>query len=209
LALPESEHDQEYDRQILQAIARSDRVTQRSLSGELGVALGLTNLLIRRLVGKGYVRMSKMGTRHVRYFMTPEGLEALGRATRVSMANTVHLYTETREHIRASLTELSQRCAADANGEKRVVFYGAGDVAEIAYVSLQRTDLTLVGVVDDRKRGKFFDLEISDPSTLTCEAIDGVPYSRLIVASIRPNVIDAIHARVAERGIPLDRVSSL
>ena len=209
MALPGSEHDHEYDRQILQAIASSDRVTQRSLSGELGVALGLTNLLIRRLVGKGYVRMSKMGTRHVRYFMTPAGLEALGRATRASMANTVHLYTETREHIRASLTDLSQRCAPVANGEKRVVFYGAGDVAEIAYVSLQRTDLTLVGVVDDKKRGRFFDLEISDPAMLTCETLSGVPYSQLIVASIRPNVIDAIHAHVIDRGIPPDRVSSL
>src|SRR5689334_5558474 len=152
--------------------------------------------------------MSPMGTRHVRYFMTPAGLEALGRATRASMANTVHLYTETREHIRASLTELSQRCVADANGEKRVVFYGAGDVAEIAYVSLQRTDLTLVGVVDDKRRGKFFDFDISDPSALTCETIGVQPYSRLIVASIRPNVIDAIHARVTARGISLDRVSS-
>jgi DNA-binding MarR family transcriptional regulator len=204
---PDSEH--EYDRQILKAIASSDRVTQRSLSGELGVALGLTNLLIRRLVGKGYVRMSKMGTRHVRYFMTPAGLEALGRATRVSMANTVHLYTETREHIRASLTELSERIAADRKGEKRVVFYGAGDVAEIAFVSLQRTDLTLVGVVDDQKRGKFFDLEIADPSTLTAETIRGVPYAQLIVASIRPNVIEAIEARISERGIPPEQVVCL
>jgi DNA-binding MarR family transcriptional regulator len=207
LALLEPEH--EYDRQILKAIASSDRVTQRSLSGELGVALGLTNLLIRRLVGKGYVRMSRVGTRHVRYLMTPAGLEALGNATRLSMANTVHLYTETREQICASLTEVSKRCAPDANGEKRVVFYGAGDVAEIAYVSLQRTDLRLVGVVDDKKRGKFFDLPISDPAALTAETIEGIAYSRLVVASIRPNVIDAIQAHVAERGIPTERMSCL
>ena len=72
MALPEHEQD----RQILQAIAASDRVTQRSLSGELGVALGLTNLLIRRVVNKGYVRVARMGTRHVRYLMTPAGWEA-------------------------------------------------------------------------------------------------------------------------------------
>ncbi|HEX4567721.1 MAG TPA: winged helix-turn-helix transcriptional regulator, partial [Vicinamibacterales bacterium] len=60
--MPRSET--EYDRMVLQAIASGQHVTQRSLSSELGVALGLTNLLIRRLVGKGYVKMSKMGTRH-------------------------------------------------------------------------------------------------------------------------------------------------
>jgi len=205
LVLPEHE----YDRQILQAIASGERVTQRSLSGDLGAALGLTNLLIRRLVGKGYVRVAGLGTRHVRYLMTPAGWEALGRATRVSMANTVHLYTQTREQIRASLTAVSQRCEPDATGEKRIVFYGAGDVAEIAYVSLQSTDLALVGVVDDRRRGKFFDVVISEPERLSADTLDGVPYSHLIVASIRQNVTDAIQARINERGIPSSRVSCL
>ena len=64
----------------------------------------MPNLLIRRLVGKGYIRMAGVGTRHVRYLMTPAGWEALARATRISLENTIHLYTETREQIRASLT---------------------------------------------------------------------------------------------------------
>ena len=149
--MPSSE---QHDRHILQAIASGQPITQRSLSSDLGVALGLTNLLIRRLAGKGYIKVSGMGTRHVRYLMTPEGWEALGRATRFSLENTIHLYTQTREQIRASLTALSARCHVDDSGRKPVVFYGAGDVAEIAYVSLQKTDLTLIGVVDDRQIGR-------------------------------------------------------
>ena len=203
--MPPSEH--EYDRQILQAIASGERVTQRSLASNLGVALGLTNLLIRRLVGKGYVRMAGMGTRHVRYLMTPSGWEALGRVTRDSLENTVHLYTQTREHIRITLSAVSDRCEVDTSGQKRVVFYGAGDVAEIAYVSLQRTDLTLVGVVDDRRRGRFFDVKICSPECLSADALDGVPYSHVIVASIRHG--EAIQARIKERGIPPGRVACL
>jgi len=203
LASPEHE----YDRQILQAIAAGGRVTQRSLSGELGVALGLTNLLIRRLVAKGYVRMSGMGTRHVRYLMTPAGWEALGRATRLSLENTVHLYTQTREQIRASLDDVSARCECDASGQKRVVFYGAGDVAEIAYVSLQRTDLTLVGIVDDRKCGRFFDLTIRGSELLGPDALDGVPYGHVVIASVRH--ADAIQERVEALGIAPHRVSSV
>lgn len=199
--------DNEYQRQILQAIASGERVTQRSLSGELGVALGLTNLLIRRLVNKGYVKMVGMGTRHVRYLMTAAGWEALGRATRLSMQNTVHLYTQTREQIRATLFEVSERCEPDAEGQKRVVFYGAGDVAEIAYVSLQSTDLTLVGVVDDRRRGRFFDLTICGSEQLSADGLDGVAYSHVIVTSVRH--ADAIQARVGERGVPQTRVSCL
>lgn len=199
--------ESKYDQQILQAIASGGRVTQRSLSNELGAALGLTNLLVRRLVGKGYVKMAGMGTRHVRYLMTPAGLEALARATRLSLENTVHLYTQTREQIRANLTAVSECCPVDATGQKRVVFYGAGDVAEIAYVSLQRTDLTLVGVVDDRRHGRFFDMTIASPLQLTADAVDRIEYAHVVVASIRHT--DAIQARINELGVPPTRVSCL
>ena len=202
LSLPE----RELDRRILQAIA-SGPVTQRSLSNELGVALGLTNLLVRRLVGKGYVKMTGLGTRHVRYLMTPGGLEALARATRYSLENTVHLYTQTREQIRASLTAVSDSCAMDGSGQKRVVFYGAGDVAEIAYVSLQRTDLTLVGVIDDYRQGLFFGLPIHNRDQLTSGSLSGAGYSHVIVASIRHT--EAIQARISERGIPPSQVHCL
>lgn len=171
------------------------------------MALGLTNLLIRRLASKGYIRISRIGTRHVRYLMTPAGWEALGRATRLSLENTIHLYTQTREQIRSSLTTLSEQCHIDGSGEKRVVFYGAGDAAEIAYVSLQSTDLTLVGVVDDRRRGRFFDMTICSPERLTADGLDGITYSHVIVASIRHSA--AIQTRITERGVAPDRVFCL
>jgi hypothetical protein len=149
VARPERNHDL----QVLQAIASGERVTQRSLSNDLGVALGLTNLLVRRLVGTGYVKVTGLGTRHIRYLMTAEGGDALARATRQSLEKTIHLYTQTREHIRHRLSVISGRCELDESRSKRVVFYGARDLAEIAYVSLQRTDLALVGVVDDARTG--------------------------------------------------------
>jgi DNA-binding MarR family transcriptional regulator len=197
----------EYNRKVLQAIASGQRVTQRSLSSDLGVALGLTNLLIRRLVAKGYVKVAGMGTRHIRYLMTAAGWEALAHATRQSLENTVHLYTQTREQIRGSLSAISERCDMDAAGQKRVVFYGAGDVAEIAYVSLQSTDLTLVGVVDDHRTGRFFDVAICPSEQLSADTIGTVPYGHVVVTSLRH--ADTIRARIEGRGVPPDRVSCL
>jgi len=148
-----------------------------------------------------------MGTRHIRYLLTTAGLEALARATRQSLENTVHLYTETREQIRTSLAAVSARCQADEAGQKRIVFYGAGDVAEIAYVSLQRTDLTLVGVVDDRRTGRFFDMTISGPEHLFADALGTVPYAHVVVTSLRH--AESIRTRLDARDIPRSRVSSL
>lgn len=199
--------DNEYHRKILQAIASGRPITQRSLASELGVALGLTNLLIHRLVSKGYVKMAGFSARHVRYLMTASGWDALGRATRRSLQNTVNLYTETREQIRATLSLVSAGCPPDAQGRKPVVFYGAGDVAEIAYVSLQSTDLTLIGVVDDKRQGRFFDLTISDPSALTPSTLGDLPFAYVIVTSV-PHA-DRIRARLRERAVPPDRICCL
>ena len=200
-----SEHN--HDLQLLRAIASGGPVTQRSLASDLGVALGLTNLLVRRLVRKGYVKVTGLGTRHIRYLMTAAGWDALAHATRLSLENTVHLYTETREHIRRSLWDISDRCEPDASGRKRIVFYGAGDVAEIAYISLQSTDLELVGVVDDRRTGRFFGLLIHPSSQLSADAIGAVPYGHVVVTSLRH--ADTIRVKIAACGVPDDRVSCL
>jgi hypothetical protein len=197
----------EHNRFILQAIASGQPVTQRSLSREMGVALGLTNLLIRRLVAKGHVKVARIGTRHIRYLMTAEGWEVLATQTRLSLENTVHLYTQTREQICWSLAAVSARCEADEQGRKPIVFYGAGDVAEIAYVSLQRTDLTLVAVIDDQRTGRFFGYPICRSEQLSGDRVDGVPYTQVIVTSVRH--ADAIRARLDERAIPRFRVSTL
>lgn len=200
-----SEND--YNRQILEAIASGEPVTQRSLASRMGVALGLTNLLVRRLVAKGYVRLSRMGTRHVRYLMTPVGWEALSHTTRLSIENTIHLYTQTRERIRTSLVDVSNRCACDETGQKRIIFYGAGDVAEIAYVSLQSTDLTLVGIVDDHRTGRFFHLSICDSEQMRADSLAGVHYGHIVVTSVRHS--EAIRQRLDARGVPSDVVSSI
>jgi DNA-binding MarR family transcriptional regulator len=202
-----SRQQSEYTRQILEAISTDERVTQRSIASRMNVALGLTNLLIRRLVRQGYVRVSRMNSRHVRYLMTPSGWDALARATRQSLENTVHLYTQTREQIRHSLAHVSQLCPTDGSGAKRVVFYGAGDVAEIAYASLQATDLLLIGVIDDRREGRFFHLEIARSESLSDGQFQGVPYGHVVVTALHD--ADAIRATLTARQVPSERIFCL
>src|SRR5204863_15468 len=42
--------------QALEAISEDGHITQRTLATKLGIALGLTNIYLRRLVRKGYVK---------------------------------------------------------------------------------------------------------------------------------------------------------
>lgn len=188
------------DARLLQALATGNPVTQRSLSRELGVALGLTNLLIRRLVAKGYVRISRLRPKHVQYLLTAEGQRALADMTRMSLQNTVSLYTDTRDQIRRGLNRFVAQRPATASGG--VVFYGLGDVAEIAFVSLQSTELTLVGAVDDFKSGTFFGLEIQRPAVLRAPGTLGE--ASVIVTTMRR--ADEIGARLHRLSVDPGRV---
>ena len=44
------------DLKLLEALEQDSRVTQRSLASKLGIALGLTNIYLKRLVRKGYIK---------------------------------------------------------------------------------------------------------------------------------------------------------
>jgi DNA-binding transcriptional regulator LsrR (DeoR family) len=46
------------DLQLLNDVEQNAAVTQRSLARKLGVALGLTNLYLKRLARKGYIKIT-------------------------------------------------------------------------------------------------------------------------------------------------------
>lgn len=183
--------------QILSAIEREETVTQRGLSRELGIALGLTNSLVKRLTKQGWIRVSHVSLRRFRYYLTPAGLAEKSRLARLSLLNTLRLYTNTRNQIRSTLTKVIDGEAKTP----RLVLYGAGDVAEITFVVVSHTGLDLVGVVDDSKVGSsFFGFTIESPETLRQKS----SYDKVVVTSLRR--AGEITRRLEELNIEASRV---
>jgi DNA-binding MarR family transcriptional regulator len=170
-------------RGILLEIEANDGVSQRHLSQRLGMALGLTNLLLRRIVAKGWVKVVHIRPNRVRYLLTPAGLAAKARLTREYIASSVLFYADARERIRERFAELSGELE-EAGGTKRIAFFGAGEISEIGYVSLQETDLELVAVVDPERVKPFFGLPVQPPDRVTAFSVAGQPFDRLVVMSI-------------------------
>ena len=191
-----------HTREILAEIERGKGVTQRSLSKRLGIALGLTNSLIRRLVNKGYVKIVNVRPNRVKYLITPAGIAEKARATRSYLARTVNLYLETRQHIHDGL--IAATGTGNGNRPVRVVFYGAGEIAEIAFMCLQETDLELVGVIDDRRTGSFFGAPILPSAALRATRLNDIPFDRLIVLSLEE--VDDVRERLKLSGCPDDYV---
>lgn len=187
--------------QILREIHDGRAVSQRTLAETLGIALGLTNSLLKRLVQQGYVRITGVPPVRMRYFLTRRGFAELTRRAADSMENTVRLYTSTRDRIREQLTALEAR--SPDGSQTRIVFYGAGNVAELAYITLHGSRLRLVGVVDDRKAGgRFFDHPVRSPEMLS----DGTAPDHDVIVVTTFKRADDIRARLAQLDVPDSRV---
>jgi DNA-binding MarR family transcriptional regulator len=195
---------EQYAHHILSEIAAGRPVSQRSLATGLGIALGMTNLLLRRLVRRGLVRVSRIRPNRVAYFLTPAGMAEKARMSRDIFQKSVRLYASARDRIRASFDLLSREWPDPAADTKRIVFIGTGEVAEIAYVCLQHTDLRLVGVVDFQGRDRFFDVPVYPAAGVGDEL-------RARLASGCPMLIafsdgDAVRAFLRDADVPAGRV---
>ena len=47
--------------------------SQRDFSRQMDLSLGMVNMLIRRLISKGYIRIKQLNNRKVEYILTPKG----------------------------------------------------------------------------------------------------------------------------------------
>jgi hypothetical protein len=71
--------------ELLSEIEAQPDQSQRSLALHLGIALGLTNSLVRGLIRRGWVRAVNIKPHRVRYLLTPAGVaEKPSRASRRS-----------------------------------------------------------------------------------------------------------------------------
>ncbi len=165
--------DQQRDLQLLSEIETSDVVTQRGLSQRLGIALGLTNLYLKRLITKGYVKVVNIQKNRIRYLITPQGIAEKSRLTYEYMQYSLQLYRQARIVLRGRFRDLASQ------GRKRLVFYGVGEAAELAYLCAREMDLELVGVVDAERAGRrFLDQIVLDPTRLP-----GLEYDCIVITS--------------------------
>lgn len=198
-----STHDHErHTLEILRRIHSQAPVSQRGLASQMGIALGLTNSLVRRLVKQGYVRIRRIRSNHLHYVLTPTGVAEMARRATDSLENTMRLYTTTRDLIRRQLGRLED---AFPDGSPRIVLYGSGDVGELVYVSLYRSKLRLVAVVDDaRAGGRFFEHEILRPGLFFA---NGQDFDFVVIATFRKAHL--IGQRLNELSVASQRIFSL
>ena len=115
---------------ILEKVDNDKTPSQRDLAGELNISLGLVNSFIKRLVKKGFVKITTIPKRKIKYILTAHGAAEKSRLTYLYLQHSYNFYKEARQKLRNLYAGLEKQ------GITRIVFYGAGNLAEIAYISL-------------------------------------------------------------------------
>ena len=196
-------HD-DYARRILGEIEAGGGVSQRALSRKMGIALGLTNLLLRRSINNGWIRIKRVRANRVVYLLTPTGIAQKARMTRAYFAASIRFYGETRQRVHDRFRELQAEwdAASPATRHRKIAFYGASDVAEIGYICLQETNFRLVKVFDDARTTPFFGIRVERSAALA--QATRLKFDYLVVMSFEDG--EGIRARLEAAGVPADRI---
>ena len=182
---------------ILEKAEQDYLPSQRDLAKELDISLGLVNSFVKRLAKKGYFKIKHTPKNRLKYILTPKGVAEKTRLTYAYIQLSYQFYRDARLKLQKIFIDLQTQ------GVRQIIFYGASDLAEIAYVSLQQTDIELMAVVDDLKAGNtFLGLKIQEPNQLAVLSFD-----RILITAV--NSRKRILEKIAARGISPDRITEI
>ncbi|TAL22015.1 MAG: winged helix-turn-helix transcriptional regulator [Nitrospirae bacterium] len=182
---------------LLDEISKGQHPSQRDLSKKLDIALGLVNSYIKNLISKGYITIKDIPSKRYAYYLTPKGFAEKTRLTYQHLHTFTSLYTVARKDFKKLFSGLYK------DGARSVIFAGADESAEIAYLSLQEFDIDFEGIVDNEPADRdFFRYRI-----MPFERVKEIKADFVIVSSFVKRA--EIYKQLIEEGILPDKIKSI
>jgi DNA-binding MarR family transcriptional regulator len=99
-----------------------NRVRQRDLARIIGLSLGMTNAILKRLVQKGLLKIRKVNNRNIQYVVSPQGAEKIARRSYRYFRRTIKNVVYYKEAIEEMLVQIAAR------GFTEIVLMGSSDL---------------------------------------------------------------------------------
>lgn len=101
---PDPLNEREFE--LVNIIGKKIGFNQRDLSRHMELSLGQTNMLIRRLVSKGYIRIQQLNKKKVEYILTPQGFAEKMRKSIKYTVNTINSIGLIKNRLREIFRDL-------------------------------------------------------------------------------------------------------
>lgn len=111
--------------QILTHLQDNEKTSQRNISQRTGLSLGAVNILIKKMVRKGLIKVEKLNSRTMRYILTPQGIKEKTRLTYQFIRSSYHQILNITNAVEELITEEQSK-----NSTNNVVLYGPADEVE-------------------------------------------------------------------------------
>ena len=108
---------------ILEKISSSSSgVHQRDLARIIGLSLGMTNAILKRLAQKGWLKVKKANNRNIQYIVSPQGMQEITRRSYSFFRRTIKNVVYYKEIIESLVRE------AGARGYEGILLVGKSDL---------------------------------------------------------------------------------
>jgi FlaA1/EpsC-like NDP-sugar epimerase len=184
---------------ILDLIEKDANITQREISKIIGVAVSMTNAYIENFVAKGLIKKKKHSTKTVEYFVTKKGLERRQLLNIWYLKSSHEVYLSAKDNIIKFLNQIINK------GFKKILLYGAGEVAEIMLQVMNddnQIPLEVVGVIDDNKN-RVGDKLVNIP-IITLDEIIKYNHDGIMISSYRHH--ETIHNNLIKIDYPKSKI---
>jgi predicted transcriptional regulator len=181
---------------LLEEVDAASATSQRTLAGNVGIALGVVNVLIKSMVTKGYIRATRMGWKRWAYVLTPAGVT---RKLQLS-ANYVDRFLDHYRRVLALVRETLD--GAHVNPDSTVAIYGTTELGELMFLVLKEYGVKRVVFLDESGPGEFLGIPVKPLDT-----IDPYEYAGIMVAF--PTGIDSRKQTLVRAGIRPDNITTL
>jgi len=117
--------------ELINIIGAELGANQRHLSHLMNLSLGMTNMLIRRLIAKGYIRIRQLNKRKAEYLLTPKGFSEKVRKSVKYTLKTVNSIGLIKNRAKEFFAELYHQ------GERNFYILGSSDFVTLIEMVLK------------------------------------------------------------------------
>lgn len=127
----------QHEYKLLDEIAQDLMVTQAGLSDRLGIAVGSVNWYVKRLVQRGWIKVSRLDRTRLKYDLTTEGMAVFTQRALLYARDSLKVYSNFRGKAKKLVGDLKQQ------GVRRVYLDGNDSMMDILRLTCIEEGLAL------------------------------------------------------------------
>jgi DNA-binding MarR family transcriptional regulator len=184
---------------LLNLISKSPNITQRTLANHLNVSVSNVNNHIDEYEKKGYLKREYLSSKTVEYLITKKGIERKNLLNLNFLKSSQLILDSAKANIIEFINKLKEK------DYKKILFYGAGEVAEIMLHVIRKENPQLIevaGIIDDdvnKQAGSIEGINI-----ISLDKINEIEHDGILISSYAHREI--MYKRLLDLGYSKDNI---